>query len=282
MRARIILTAIFVFAAGAIIFLLPARAVAWDIATHRLAAKIVFDYLPDSMKGAVKKYRSDYEKGVDTEPELYDAFVQKNGQYDPKLFSQFGLTRMMYHLQKIQSFLDKKTSANVLSFTAGQYVHCVTDLLEPLPAGNDFSPLEITGSRMFFIADFAAAYTKFDFLFDGKTVLKSLPASIDALMKQNSADAAVIYKAYYSDRNFKAVDSEASRDFNRALNFIVDSLTTIESLVRNAHGQLLNLHAILGLDRFSKTGGGEMQIKGPNAPNKPTAPTPPKKDAKKK
>lgn len=269
-----------IMAAMTLSALCPARARAWDGQTHKLSGKILIEYMPPALKTSVKKFQAQYYEGIDKEPELYNALVEKNGAFDQKVFTQTGLERLLYHLQRMQSYLSQSNAGDALAFETGQYVRCAADLLEPLPEDTRFSPIEISGSRIFFLADFAKNNQKFDFLYRGGRSVQNFPAAVDALIKLNAASGATIYNAYHAKRYYPSVDKEATASFNRTLSFIVDSLFTIDNLIRRPGGRILDLRDFLGLNRISKyNNDNEMKIKKPSAPAKPKAPGVTKPDA---
>lgn len=269
-----------VLAAISLAALCPSRARAWDGQTHKLSGKMLIDYMPPTLKTSVKKYQSQYYEGIDKEPELYNAHVEKNGSFNQKVFTQTGLERLLYHMQRIQSYLSQSNTGDVLAFETGQFVRCAADLFEPLPENTRFSPVEISGSRIFFLADFAKNNPKFDFMYRGGRNIQNFPAAVDALIKLNAASGAAIYNAYHTKRYYPSVDKEATASFNRSLSFIVDSLKTLDTLVRQPGGRILDLRNLLGLNRISKyNNDNEMKIKKPAAPAKPKAPGVSKPDA---
>lgn len=271
MRRHAILTILLLLCAA-----MPARA--YELDTHILAGDIIIPRLNPGLRDIIKKNKKQYQKGITEEKELFEEFTKKNGEFNYANFKQMGMDRVIYHVQRIQSFMDKKTKRDLLAYEVGQYVRCVMDLLEPYPESKDYGPLEIAGNRAFFIEDFKKNNKKFDYMFDGRTYIKNMPSALDDILKKNTADAEKIYKIYHSERSYKKADNPATACFNRTLNFAVDSLNTFDEIMRSSGGQKIDIRTVLGLDNLSKYGSKDSSsdIKKPDAPNKPKAPTPPK------
>lgn len=266
-------------AALAFLFLLFAAttARAYETGAHILAGDLIIPRLNAGVRDIVRKNKKQYQKGIREEKELFDEFTKKNGEFNYANFKQAGMDRVIYHVQRIQSLMEKKTKKDQLAYEVGQYVRCVMDLLEPYPASRDYGPLEIAGNRGFFIEDFSKNNKKFDYMFDGRTVIKNMPVALDDILKKNTNDAEKIYKIYHGERNYKKADNPATACFNRTLNFLVDSLNTIEEIMRRSGGQKIDIRAVLGLDKLTKYGSKDSStdIKKPDAPDKPKAPAPP-------
>lgn len=278
-RAAIIIIAACALAA---VFAAPRPAAAWEPQTHLTAADTIISYYPQQIRDIVNKYKDQYHKGVQEEPELYDSLLKTNDKYDDGIYVQKGLERILYHVQRIQFFLDKKTNQDLLAYTIGQFVHCAMDLLEPMPSAKAYGQLEISADRMYFQSDYLDNNKKIDFMNDGRSFIDNFPAALDTLLQKNKADADQIYSTYHSQRNFKAIDSNATAAMNRSLNFIVDSVNTFVQLLTKDHSGLLDIRAFLGLDRYDRANNGGQQSGGVKAPNAPKKPTPPSVQKNKK
>lgn len=254
-------------------------ALAWEDKSHRMGADTILPYLPVSMRDVIKRNQEAFYKGIGEEPELYDAVVKKHGRYERGLYVQEGITRQLYHIERIRFFLERNEQKDVLSYTLGQFVRSAMDLLEPQPGDGLYGPLEVSATRMYFLADFNAKNPKFDLLASGRARITNFPAHLDDLLKKNTADGDKIFKLYHKERNYPAVRSEAAASFNRTLNFLINALTTLETMTRRDADKLLDIRNWLGIDalRGYNNRGDAKTIKKPDAPSKPGAPSAPGK-----
>ena len=206
--------------------------------------------------------------------------LKKYGRYERGLYLQEGITRILFHIERIRFFITRNEKSDVLAYTFGQFTRCALDLLEPQPDSDAFSPLQVAATRMYFLADFKDKNPKFDLLPQGRLNITNFPEHIDTLLKQNTADGNKIYRVYHSNRNYRGVGKEAASSFNRSLYFLVNALMTLESMSRQDTENVLNIRNWLGIDalRGYNDKDNKLKVDKPGAPAKPKAPTKPKVD----
>jgi len=187
-----------------------------------------------------------------------------------------GMERFVYHITRMQRLIDTKAEAAIQAAELGALSRVALDMLEPMPPSASFRPLETAGHRMFFHSDFNPTAMKFNFLFDGSTIIKDIPARVDADMDFANEKGAIIYEAYRRGASFKTVDSEAQSALNRALNLFADVVFTLYQTRGELHKNPYNPENFLRLERFkkqSKIKSGAIEgPKGPAAPDSPNKP----------
>jgi hypothetical protein len=266
------------FLAAVLVVMHAGAACAWEQQTHHTGADAIVKYLPQSMRTVISKNGDAFSKGIDEESELYDAVLQKHGRYERGLYVQDGITRLLFHIERIRFFLERPDKADSLAYTLGQFTRCAADLLEPQPEAGRFGPLEISATRMFLIADFQKNNPAFHILPDARVRIASFPAHLDELLKKSTRDGESIYRVYHTKRNYPSVDPEATAAFNRTLNFLINALTTLESMTRKESDMLLDVRNWLGIDSLRRYNNhdNKLKIEKPDAPSKPKSPSGPK------
>jgi len=257
---------------------LPSCAHAWEQQTHHTAANEIVNYLPQSLRNVAKKHKDALVRGIDEEPELYDAALNKHGRHERSLFIHEGVTRLLFHIERIRFFMERPDKAESLAYSLGQFTRCAADLLEPQPEDGKFAALESAATRMYFMADFQKNNPKFRMLPSARERIGNFPQHVEALLKKSAADGEAIYRVYRAQRNYPAADNAATASFNRILNFLVNALTSLESMTRKQTDLLLDMRNWLGIDSLRRYNESDKKLKidKPDAPDKPKAPSGPK------
>ncbi len=252
------------------------RAAAWTDAVHENTALSASAHFPTPLRNIVKSNQKAYLDGVKNSPELYDELVRQKEGFSTELLRFRGMERFVYHIKRMQRLIDAKAEGPVQAAELGALSRVALDMLEPAPPSSSFRPLETAGHRMFFHSDFEPTAKKFNFLFDGSTVIKDIPARVDADMDFANEKGSIIYEAYRRGASFKTVDSEAQAALNRALNLLTDVVYTLHQTRGELHKNPYSPENFLRLERFkkqSKIKGGEIEgPKGPSAPDSPNKP----------
>ena len=263
----------------ALALLCPRHVAAWRLETHVAAADAIKPYMPAVFKDAIKQYPDEFRMGLETEDEIFDRIVEEHDKYQYGAFTTAGMERLIYHVERLQFLVQKKTQRDVLAFTLGQFIHCAGDLFEPLPDTKKLGALQIAGNRLYVIDDFQKNNAPFDFLYDGRSLITNYPEAVQSILEKNKADGEAIYTTYSKERTYTKIDHEATAGFNRGLNFMLDALVTMEQMSRTSNGRFLDIRGFLGIDQLRKYNDREQQSTGiekPTAPDKPTAPAAPK------
>lgn len=253
---------------------------AWTGPVHKAAALAAVDYFPPAIRDMINKNKAAYLEGVETEPELYDKILDEKKDLSVELLRVRGFERYVYHLQRIKFFFDKKSDPSAQAAEIGALARLTTDLLEPFPSQDKFSPIQIAGHRVFFVNDFETYIKDFHFIYDGSQLIRDLPARLDKDLSLSTGNGEVIYTAYKKGTGFRMIESEAHAVLNRSLNLLADQVYSMQES-RIGHAAPFDPSQYLGLSKFHKQSGiKEKKIPGPKAPTAPSSPLTPEKAKK--
>lgn len=254
------------------VFLAPRGALCWEEETHRMLSELVVKYLPERYRKIAKVESDSYMLGVLDEEERFPG-GDDDDEYDARRFGTKGMQMVMEAVRRLDSLQKREAPNGQVAYQMGRLNRLLEDYLEPLPGPDaKFSALETTGTRIFFLADFAEQVKDFDFLFDGYDELRVLPSAAGEVLEKNRVEGEGVYTAYRRGEGFGAVLDPVHKSVNRTLNLMVDIYYTLSRAERY---KPVNLEQFLGLKRFRGGGGTQaVEVERPEPPVPPTAPEP--------